>query len=50
MNKEVVKDVLWNLDYVYNSVKTYGKEDTFDIPFYVNKLKHAIKELESQIK
>jgi len=50
MDKEVVNDVLWNLDYVHNSVKIYGKDDTFNIPFYVNKLKHAIEQMESQIK
>ena len=50
MDKEVVNDVLWNLDYVHNSVKIYGQDDTFDIPFYVNKLKYAIEQMESQIK
>ena len=50
MDKQVVNDVLWNLEYVYNSVKIYGKDDTFNIPFYVNKLKYAIEQMESQIK
>jgi hypothetical protein len=50
MDKEVVNDVLWNLEYVYNSVKIYGKDENIDIPFYVSKLKHAIEKMESQIK
>lgn len=49
MNKEIVDEVLWNLDYVHNSVKIYGKDDTFDIPFYINKLETVIELMESQL-
>ena len=50
MKKEIVNDVLWELKYVHDSVTSQGKEDTFDIPFYVNHLKKAIELMESQIK
>lgn len=49
MNKEIVDEVLWNLDYVHNSVKIYGKDDTFDIPFYINKLETVIELMKSQL-
>lgn len=48
MDRQVQADILWNLDYVQNSVKIYGNEESFDIPFYVNKLKIAIELMESQ--
>ena len=50
MKKEIVNDVLWELKYVQDSVKSYGKEDSFDIPFYVNHLKKGIELMESEIK
>jgi hypothetical protein len=50
MKKEIVNDVIWELKYVHDSVKSYGKNETFDIPFYVNHLKKAIELMESEIK
>ena len=49
MTKETVNEILWELKYVQDSVKSDGKEDKFDIPFYVNHLKRAIELMESQI-
>lgn len=48
MDKEIVEDILWNLNYVTNSIETYGTEETFDVPFYINKLKKIIELMESQ--
>lgn len=49
MNKEIVDEVLWNLDYVRNSVKIYGKDDTFDTQFYIKKLEIVIELMKSQL-
>jgi hypothetical protein len=49
MTKETVNEVLWELKYVHDSVKSNGKGETFDIPFYVNHLKKAIELMESEI-
>ncbi len=49
MTKETVNEVLWEVKYVHDSVKSHGKQDNFDIPFYVNHLKKAIELMESEI-
>ena len=49
MEQDIVDDILWNLNYVKNSVDTYGTEKSFDIPFYIGKLKQVIELMESQL-
>ena len=46
LDKETKAEVLWTLDYVAKSVKSYGEDPTFDREFYANHLRKAIEMLE----
>lgn len=50
MNKAVKKEVEWKLKYVHDAVKTFGSEETFDVPFYVKHLREAIEMMEGDQK
>jgi len=50
LTKEEQENLLWKLDYVANSIKTYGSKETFDRPFYSMHLKQALEILEGDKK
>lgn len=46
LTKEERDDIMWSLDYVMNSIKTYWKSEDFNRPFYAGHLKSALEKLE----
>lgn len=45
IEKDDLKDIMWHLEYVMNSLKTYGKEP-IDVDFYVGHVKQAVNLME----
>jgi len=50
LTKDEKGDILWKLEYVMNSTKTYGLDDTFDRSFYAMHLKDALAIMEGEQK
>jgi hypothetical protein len=50
LTKEERDDIMWSLDYVMNSIKTYWKSEDFNRPFYAGHLKSALEKLEGDQK
>ncbi len=50
LDKETKAEILWSLDYVAKSIKTFGEEPTFDREFYANHLRKALLMLEGDPK
>ena len=50
LTKKEKEDILWTLDYVAKSVKSYGEEPTFDREFYIKHLSNAIENLKGDQK
>jgi len=43
LTKDEKADILWSLDYVMNSIRTYGLDESFNRPHYIMHLKKALE-------
>jgi len=48
MEKKIVNDILWTLNYVHNSVKIYGQDHNNDWSTHLMHLKKAVASLEEE--
>jgi len=50
LTKDEKADILWSLDYVINSIKIYGLDESFNRPHYIMHLKKALEVMEGDQK